>query len=233
MIKFEDITKEYNDLKALSEVNLEIKGGEFLFLVGPSGAGKTTLIKLLIREELPTTGEIYYDSLEVSQLPHKELPQLRREIGVVFQDFKLLPRKTALENVRFVLDVIGPPAGEAGKTLEEQEETALEILKLVDLEKQRDQFPRQLSGGEKQRLAFARALAAEPKVLIADEPTGMIDPASAWNVINLLNKINELGATVIMSTHNVEIVNTLKRRVVELKNGKIVRDQQGGEYAAD
>ncbi len=226
MIKFEGITKEYNDLKALSEINLEIKGGEFLFLVGPSGAGKTTLIKLLIREELPSAGEIYYDSLEIRQISRKELPKLRREIGVVFQDFKLLPRKTALENVRFVLDVIG-------KSPEEQEETALEILKLVDLENQQDQFPRQLSGGEKQRLAFARALAAEPKVLIADEPTGMIDPVSAWNVINLLNKINKLGATVIMSTHNVGIVDTLKRRVVELKDGKIVRDQQGGEYAAD
>ena len=232
MIKFEGITKEYNDLKALSEVNLEIKEGEFLFLVGPSGAGKTTLLKLLIREELPTAGEIYYDQWEISTLPRQQLPQLRREIGVVFQDFKLLPQKTALENVRFVLDVIGPPTGEAGKTSEEQEETALEILKLVDLEKQQDQFPRQLSGGEKQRLAFARALAAEPKVFIADEPTGMIDPASAWNVINLLNKINELGATIIMATHNVGIVDTLKRRVVELKDGKIVRDQQGGEYAA-
>jgi len=225
VIKFEGITKEYNDAKALSEINLEIKEVEFLFLVGPSGAGKTTLIKLLIREELPTTGEIHYDQWEISTLPRQQLPQLRREIGVVFQDFKLLPQKTALENVYFVLDIIG-------KTQEEQEETALEILTLVDLEKQQDQFPHQLSGGEKQRLAFARALAAEPKVLIADEPTGMIDPASAWNVINLLNKINKLGATVIMSTHNVGIVDTLKRRVVELKDGKIVRDQQGGEYAA-
>jgi len=225
MIKFEDITKEYNNLVALSNINLEIKGGEFLFLVGPSGAGKTTLLKLLIREELPSAGEIYYDSWEVSKLPYKELPQLRREIGVVFQDFKLLPQKTALENVSFVLDVIG-------KAFEEQEELAPEILKLVDLEKQRDHFPHQLSGGEKQRLAIARALAAEPKVLIADEPTGMIDPASAWNVINLLRKINDLGATVIMSTHNVGIVDTLKRRVVELDQGKIVRDQKEGEYAA-
>jgi len=150
MIKFEGITKEYNDLKALSEINLEIKGGEFLFLVGPSGAGKTTLIKLLIREELPSAGEIYYDSLEIRQISRKELPKLRREIGVVFQDFKLLPRKTALENVRFVLDVIG-------KSPEEQEETALEILKLVDLENQQDQFPRQLSGGEKQPGSGRRA----------------------------------------------------------------------------
>jgi len=225
MIKFEDITKEYNGLAALSEVNLEIKEGEFLFLVGPSGAGKTTLIKLLIREELPTTGEIYYNSLEVSQLPYKELPKLRREIGTIFQDFKLLPRKTALENVRFVLDVIG-------KDSEEQKEVAPEILKLVDLEEQKDQFPGQLSGGEKQRLAIARALAAEPKVLIADEPTGMIDPAAAWNVLNLLRKINELGSTVIMATHNAAVVDTLKQRVIELDKGKIIRDQKEGEYAA-
>ena len=225
MIKFENITKEYNNLSALSDINLEIKEGEFLFLVGPSGAGKTTLIKLLIREELPTTGEIYYDSLEVSQLPHKELPRLRREIGTVFQDFKLLPRKTAVENICFVLDVVG-------KSSEEQKELAPEILKLVDLEGQKDQFPDQLSGGEKQRLAIARALAAEPKVLIADEPTGMIDPAAAWNVLNLLRKINELGSTVIMATHNAAVVDTLKQRVVELDKGKIVRDQKEGEYAA-
>lgn len=224
MIRFEDISKEYNNLAALSNINLEIKEGEFLFIVGPSGAGKTTLIKLLIREELPTAGEIYYDSWEVSKLPHQQLPQLRREIGVVFQDFKLLPRKTAAENIRFVLDVVGKP-------LEEQEELTPEILKLVDLEEQRDHFPYQLSGGEKQRLAIARALAADPKVLIADEPTGMIDPAAAWNAINLLNKINELGATVIMATHNAAIVDTLKQRVIELDKGRIVRDQKEGEYA--
>lgn len=225
MIRFEDITKEYNGLAALSEVNLDIKEGEFLFLVGPSGAGKTTLIKLLIREELPTAGEIYYNSLEVSQLPYKELPRLRREIGIVFQDFKLLPRKTAAENICFVLDVVG-------KSPKEQKELAPEILKLVDLEERGGQFPYQLSGGEKQRLAIARALAAEPKVLIADEPTGMIDPAAAWNVINLLRRINELGSTVIMATHNSAVVDTLKQRVIELDKGKIIRDQKEGEYAA-
>lgn len=225
MIKFENITKEYNDTKALSDVNLEVKEGEFLFLVGPSGAGKTTLIKLLIREELPTTGEIYYHEWEITKLPHKELPQLRREIGVIFQDFKLLPRKTAAEHIRFVLDIVGKPP-------EEQEELTPEILKLVELEEQQEHFPYQLSGGEKQRLAIARALAAEPKVLVADEPTGMIDPAAAWNVLNLLRKINELGSTVIMATHNAAIVDTLKQRVVELDKGKVVRDQKEGEYAA-
>ncbi len=225
MIKFEDIVKEYNSRPALSNVNLQIDEGEFLFLVGPSGAGKTTLIKLLIREELPTAGEIFYHDWQVTQLPHKELPQLRREIGVVFQDFKLLPQKTAAENIRFVMDVVGKP-------FEEQEELAPEILGLVDLREQAEHFPYQLSGGEKQRLAIARALAAEPKVLIADEPTGMIDPASGWNVLNLLRKINDLGTTVIMATHDAAIVNTLKRRVVELDSGKIVRDQKEGEYAS-
>jgi len=225
MIRFEDITKEYNNLIALSNINLEIKEGEFLFIVGPSGAGKTTLLKLLIREELPTAGEIYYRDWSVTQLPPKELPQLRREISVIFQDFKLLPRKTAAENVRFVLDVVG-------KSFAEQEELAPEILKLVDLWEQKDHFPRQLSGGEKQRLAIARALAAEPKVLVADEPTGMIDPASAWNVLNLLRKINELGSTVIMATHNAAIVDTLKQRVVELDRGRVIRDQKEGEYSS-
>jgi len=225
MIRFADITKEYNDHLALSNINLEIKEGEFLFLVGPSGAGKTTLLKLLIREELPTAGEIYYQNLEVTKLPRRQLPELRREIGVVFQDFKLLPQKTAEENIRFVLDVVG-------KSLAEQKDLAPAILKLVDLENQKDHFPRQLSGGEKQRLAIARALAAEPKVLIADEPTGMIDPAAAWNVLGLLRKINELGSTVIMATHNAGLVDTLKQRVVELDRGRIVRDQKEGEYAA-
>jgi len=225
MIKFTDITKEYNDHLALSNINLEIKEGEFLFIVGPSGAGKTTLLKLLIREELPTAGEIYYRDWSVTQLPPKELPLLRREIGVVFQDFKLLPQKTAEENIRFVLDVVG-------KSTVEQEELAPEILKLVELEKQKGHFPRQLSGGEKQRLAIARALAAEPKVLIADEPTGMIDPAAAWNVLGLLRKIHELGSTVIMATHNEAIVDTLKQRVVELDRGRIIRDQKEGVYTA-
>jgi len=225
MIKFEAVTKEYNGLVAISDVTLEIKEGEFVFVVGPSGAGKTTLIKLLIREELPTAGEIYFRDWEVTKLPPKKLPQLRREIGVVFQDFKLLPQKTAAENIRFVLDVVG-------KTPKEQEELVPELLKLVDLEEQKDHFPYQLSGGEKQRLAIARALAVEPKVLIADEPTGMIDPTSAWNVVHLLRKINNLGATVIMATHNAAIVDTLKRRVVELDRGRIVRDQKEGEYAS-
>ena len=225
MIRFADVTKEYNGLLALSNINLEIKESEFLFLVGPSGAGKTTLLKLLIREELPTAGEIYYDTREVSKISRQQLPWLRREIGVVFQDFKLLPQKTAAENIRFVLDVVG-------KSWAEQKDLAPAILKLVDLENQKDHFPRQLSGGEKQRLAIARALAAEPRVLIADEPTGMIDPAAAWNVLGLLRKINELGSTVIMATHNAGLVDTLKQRVVELDRGKIVRDQKEGEYAA-
>lgn len=225
MIEFQEVSKEYNGISALSEVSLKISKGEFLFLVGPSGAGKTTLIKLLIREELPTVGEIYYEALPITEMARQELPRLRREIGVVFQDFKLLPQKTAGENISFVLDLTGKePAEQRGLTPE--------ILRLVGLEEKADDFPYQLSGGEKQRLAIARALAAEPKVLIADEPTGMIDPAAAWNVLNLLRKVNELGTTVIMATHNVEIVNTLKKRVVALDRGQIVRDEKEGQYAS-
>lgn len=225
MIEFQEVSKEYNGILALSEVSLKISGGEFVFIVGPSGAGKTTLIRLLIREELPTAGEIYYEATPVTEMTRQELPRLRREIGVVFQDFKLLPQKTAGENISFVLDLTEKPPAE-------QEELTPEILRLVGLEKKADDFPYQLSGGEKQRLAIARALAAEPKVLIADEPTGMIDPTSAWNVLNLLRRINELGTTVIMATHNAEIVNTLKKRVVALDGGRVVRDEKEGQYAS-
>lgn len=223
MIKFTEVSKEYNGTFALSEINLEIKEGEFLFIVGPSGAGKTTLVKLLIREELPSSGEIFFDSLEVTKLSHRELPQLRRDIGVVFQDFKLLPQKTAREHLLFVMDLVG-------KDNDAQQELAPQILHLVDLDEKSEHFPHQLSGGEKQRLAIARALAVEPKVLIADEPTGMIDPAASWNVLSLLSKINDLGTTVIVATHDAQIVNSLQKRVVALNDGRVVRDQNEGSY---
>lgn len=227
MIRFENVTKEYpGGVKALSGVNLNIKAGEFLFLVGPSGAGKTTLAKLLIREELPDEGEVYLDDWEITKLSSEDLPQLRRTVGVVFQDFKLLPQKTAAENVRFVLEVLGKPA-------EKIDEDSFKLLELVDMTDRANHFPDQLSGGEKQRLAIARTLAAEPKVLVADEPTGMIDPTSAWNVISLLNSINKLGTTVIMATHNAQVVNSLKRRVVELIDGRVARDEEEGGYSHD
>jgi cell division transport system ATP-binding protein len=224
MISFEAVSKEYNGTFALSAIDLKVKEGEFLFVVGPSGAGKTTLVKLLIREELPSSGEIFFDSLSVTKLSHNELPELRRNIGVVFQDFKLLPQRTAREHLLFVMDLVG-------KDAREQQDLALEILNLVDLTEKADLFPHQLSGGEKQRLAIARALAVEPKVLVADEPTGMIDPAASWKVLNLLSKVNELGTTVIVATHDAQIVDALKKRVVALNDGRIVRDQLGGSYA--
>lgn len=225
MIRFANVTKEYpGGIKALSDINLEIAAGEFLFLIGPSGAGKTTLAKLLIREELPDEGEIYLEDWEITKLPRRDLPQLRRKVGVIFQDFKLLPQKTAAENIRFVLEVLGKTSAEIKKDVPS-------LLSLVDLAARATHFPEQLSGGEKQRLAIARTLAAEPQVLVADEPTGMIDPTSAWNVISLLNSINKMGTTVIMATHNAEVVNSLKRRVVELFDGKIIRDQKEGEYS--
>lgn len=225
MIRFANVTKEYpGGIKALSDINLEIEAGEFLFLIGPSGAGKTTLAKLLIREELPDEGEIYLEDWEITKLPRRDLPRLRRKVGVIFQDFKLLPQKTAAENIRFVLEVLGKTSAEIKKDVPS-------LLSLVDLAARATHFPEQLSGGEKQRLAIARTLAAEPQVLVADEPTGMIDPTSAWNVISLLNSINKMGTTVIMATHNAEVVNSLKRRVVELFDGKIIRDQKEGEYS--
>jgi len=224
MINFQDVTKAYPDFTvALDSLNLEIKKGEFLFLVGPSGAGKTTLIKLLIREEKPTSGDIYFKDLHVNTLPHGKLPQLRRQIGVVFQEFKLLPRKTIFENVALACEVVG-------KKENEIKQIVPHVLSLVKLEERQNAFPHNLSGGEKQRVAFARALAHEPEVLIADEPTGNIDIQSAWQAMELLQKINKWGTTVIVATHNVDIVDSLKKRVVALEKGKIIKDDPEGTY---
>lgn len=223
-IEFKKITKEYPDgTKALEEVDLAIEPGEFVFIVGPSGAGKTTLIKMLIREEQPTSGEALVDGVSVTQLKKKELPKLRRQIGVVFQEFKLLPTKTAAENVAVALEVANIPAREIG-------EKVTEILRQVGLAGKENNFPRQLSGGEKQKLAIARALAHSPAILVADEPTGMIDPTSTWEVMELLQRINKEGQTVIVCTHDTEIVDSLKKRVVALEHGRITRDQAKGKY---
>lgn len=223
-IEFRKITKEYPDgTKALEEVDLAIEPGEFVFIVGPSGAGKTTLVKMLIREEQPTSGEAVVDGVSVTQLKKKELPKLRRQIGVVFQEFKLLPTKTAAENVAVALEVANVSAVEIGEKVKE-------ILRQVGLAGKENNFPRQLSGGEKQKLAIARALAHSPKVLVADEPTGMIDPTSTWEVMELLRRINKEGKTVIVCTHDTEIVDSLKKRVVALDKGRVVRDQTKGKY---
>lgn len=224
MIEFKGVTKEYPDgTLAVAEIDLAIKAGEFIFVVGPSGAGKTTLVKLLIREELPTLGEIYFEEKEITSLPQRLLPLLRREIGVVFQDYKLLPQKTVFENVALALEVLGKSSAEVDKLVPK-------VLRLVSLEGRAAHFPAQLSGGERQRVAIARAIVHEPKVLVADEPTGDIDPAMSWSITRLLGRINEWGTTVIIATHDADIVNSLRRRVVALDRGRVVRDEKSGRY---
>ncbi len=224
MVKFENITKSYPDgTVALSELSLSIRPGEFVFLVGPSGAGKTTLIKLLIHEELPTSGSIFFDDRDITKLLNKDLPELRRNIGVVFQDFKLLDSKTVFENVAVALEVVDRPESEIKQIVPN-------VLALVNLAGKINCFPYQLSGGEKQRLSIARALSHEPKVLVADEPTGNIDPISSDEIVSLLDKINSLGTTVIMSTHQLHIVRRMKKRVVSIDKGKIVSDTMEGKH---
>jgi len=225
MIKFKNVYKIYpGDFLVLDDINLEIEKGEFVSLVGQSGAGKTTLIKLLIREELPSKGKIFWGSEDITKLHHRDLPNLRRRIGMVFQDINLLSQKTVWENISFVMEV-------AGRENEEIENEIPELLKIVGLEKCGDKFPHQLSGGEKQRVALARALAHQPDILIADEPTGNLDILSTWDVIQLLLKINEFGTTVILATHNKDIINQINKRVVTLDQGRIIRDKEKGKYS--
>ncbi|MCG2686479.1 cell division ATP-binding protein FtsE [Candidatus Parcubacteria bacterium] len=224
MILFEGVTKEYPDgTRALEDVDLHIKSGEFVFLVGPSGSGKTTVVKLMIREQLPTAGDIKIDDLEVLRLKRRELPRLRRKVGIVFQEFRLLPARTAFENVAVALGVVG-------KTRSEIEAIVPNVLQMVGLGERSHLFPYQLSGGEKQKLAIARALSHEPEILVADEPTGMIDPASTWEVVELLKKINSWGTTVLVATHDAEVVNSLEKRVVRLEKGRVVTDKKKGSY---
>lgn len=224
LIEFRNVTKEYDaGLKALDDVSMKVEDGEFVFIVGPSGAGKSTLVRLLIREELPSSGEIYFRDESVITLPHNKIHDLRRRIGVVFQDFKLLDSKTAFENVAIALDVNDSPDREINNIVPS-------VLSLVGLSDKILHYPKQLSGGEKQRLSIARALAHEPDVLIADEATGMIDPDSTDDVVEVLEKINSLGTTVIMATHDERIVDKLKKRVVRISRGKILSDKKGGKY---
>jgi cell division transport system ATP-binding protein len=221
MIEFVKVSKTYPTVKALQDINFEIAEGEFTFLVGPSGSGKSTIIKLLIREEEPTEGEIYFYDTNVTSLKEKQVCQLRREISVVFQDFKLLPNKNLYENIAFVLEV-------SDKKDKDIEETVNYVLDLVGLADRAESFPDEISGGEKQKVAIARAVANNPKVLIADEPTGNLDPETSWDIIKLLTNINEWGTTVIMATHGSDIVDNLGRRVIELDKGKIISDKKGG-----
>ena len=224
LIALPDVAKVYpNGRQALIDVDLLIPEGDFVFLVGPSGAGKSTLIKLLIRDELPTRGAVFFDGRDVVRLRRGEVPRMRRRIGIVFQDYKLLPRKSVAENVAFALEVTGA----LGRVVRPAVERALAI---VGLTAQRDQLPTQLSGGELQRTAIARALVHEPKVIIADEPTGNLDPLTSWEITQLMLRITDLGTTVLMATHNAEVVTALRRRVVALEEGRVVRDELGGAY---
>ncbi len=223
MILFDKISKAYNGNFALENITLNIEQGEFVSIVGQSGAGKSTLLKLLIAEEKPTSGRILLDKQDVTALPYAELPFLRRRIGTIFQDFKLLSQKTAYENVAFAMEVVG-------KSKQEIQEDVPQVLQLVGLEEKAKQFPNQLSGGEQQRVAIARALVHQPDIIIADEPTGNLDPLNTWDVIRLLLKINELGTTILLATHDREIINTLNKRVVSFDKGKVIRDEQNGRY---
>lgn len=224
MIEFKNVTKIYDNRSVgVEDVSVKINPGEFLSLVGRSGAGKSTVIKLLIGEERPTKGKITFGAYHVHQLKDREFPQLRRQIGIVFQDFKLLPVKTAYENVAFALEVAGRPQSEIS-------EFVPQVLDMVGLSNKHDAFPHQLSGGEKQRVAIARAMIHHPAVIIADEPTGNLDDLNSQEIIKLLLRINDLGTTVILATHDKGIVNKLNRRVVSMVDGRIARDEPKGKY---
>lgn len=223
MVKFDKVTKKFGEIVALEGVSFEIKPGEFIFITGPSGAGKTTIVKLILRKYLPTSGRIKVGQYDLAEIKTKDLPHLRRKVGVVFQDFKLLSDRTVWENVALALRVIG-------KSEEEIVKEVAEILKLVGLEKRANLFPSQLAGGEMQRAGLARAVVGQPEIIIADEPTGNLDLATAWQIIKLLQKVNKTGKTVIMATHNFEIVNSMKERVIELDEGKLVSDKKKGRY---
>jgi cell division transport system ATP-binding protein len=219
MIEFKDLTKIYEPKNiVLDAINLEIKKGEFVSLVGLSGAGKSTLMKILTREEKPTSGKVIIDKVDIDSIEDKQIPYFRRTIGTVYQDFKLLNTKTTYENVAFAMEV-------SDATREEIERDVPQILSIVGLGDKLDHFPPQLSGGEKQRLAIARALIHRPKILLADEPTGNLDLVNSFDVVKLLLKINELGTTVILASHDTNIVNTIGKRVISMEKGKIVKDQ--------
>lgn len=223
MIYFNNVTKKYGEDVSLDDVTLSISPGEFVSVVGHSGAGKTTLTKLILAEESPTLGTIFFESTDIHKLSSKELTNFRRKVGVVFQDFRLLSNKTAFENIAFAMEA-------TGKNDQEIAQDVPHVLELVDLAHRATHFPHQLSGGEKQRLAIARAIITSPELIIADEPTGNLDPVNTNEVINILKKINDLGTTVILTTHNRSVIDQIKKRVITLENGKVVRDDKDGKY---
>lgn len=225
MILLDRVTKKYARKKdpALQRISLHIEPKEFVIIIGTSGAGKSTLLKLLTREERPTAGKIVVGGIDYDKLRDRDIPLLRRRIGVVFQDFKLLPNKTVFENVAFALEIVG-------MSNREIKHTVPKVLNIVGLKGKENNYPRELSGGERQRVAIARAIVRQPKILIADEPTGNLDPKHAWDVIRVLEKINQYGTTVLLTTHNQDIVNKLKRRVINVEGGRIISDKASGGY---
>ena len=223
MIQLNNVSKQYGDNVGLSDVNIRINDGEFVFLVGPSGSGKSTFIKLILKEIEPDEGTIFFDNFEITDLSSRLVPAYRRNIGIVFQDFRLLPKKTVYENVAFAMEALHARK----KHIKRQ---VPHILKLVGIDEKEDRYPHELSGGEAQRVAIARAIVNNPKVLIADEPTGNLDPEKAWDIMNLLNQINLRGTTVVMVTHAKDIVDRMEKRVIQIEKGKIVRDDHSGSY---
>lgn len=224
MIVMKDVYKTYrNGVTALNGIDIKIARGEFVYIVGPSGAGKSTFIRLMYREAKATKGDIMIQGVKVNELKNKDVPYLRREIGVVFQDFKLLPRLTAYENIAYALEVIE----ESPRRIRNR---VMEVLDLVGLKNKARSFPNELSGGEQQRVSIARAIANNPLLIIADEPSGNLDPDTSWSIMRILEEINSKGTTVIMATHSKEIVNTIKKRVIAIENGIIVRDEAQGDY---
>lgn len=225
MIVFRDATKKYSaNVVALHDVNLTIADGEFVFLVGSSGAGKTTMLRLIIRDLIPSKGSVYVDDWEINKIKPALIPLLRRKVGFVYQDFKLLSDRTVSENIAVSLEILG-------KVRKEIDKRIAQVLEIVKLEGKGNYFPRQLSFGEQQRVAIGRAIAGEAKVLLADEPTGNLDPKTSWEILKILDKINKDGTTVVMATHNVDIVDSMKKRVIEIQNGKIVRDEKKSKYS--
>jgi cell division transport system ATP-binding protein len=224
MIYFDKVTKQYGDTAVLDEVTLSVAPKEFVAIVGHSGAGKTTLLKLLLAEERPTQGNVFFESIDVNDLPSSALHHYRRRIGMVFQDFRLIPNKTSYENIAFAMEA-------AGRSDDEIASDVPYILELVNLADKARHFPDQLSGGEQQRIAIGRAIVNQPDLIIADEPTGNLDPINTYEVVEILKKINELGTTIVITTHNKGIVDSIGKRVVTIDRGKVVRDDAGGKYS--
>ncbi|MDI4650393.1 cell division ATP-binding protein FtsE [Cohnella hashimotonis] len=224
MIEMHDIWKTYPDgTPALQGINIVIDRNEFVYVVGPSGAGKSTFMKLIYREEVPTKGQLSVNGFNIGKLKQRKIPYVRRNIGVVFQDFRLLPKLSVYENVAFAMEVVESPKRHIRRR-------TMEVLELVGLKHKASSLPAQLSGGEQQRVAIARAIVNSPSVIVADEPTGNLDPETSWGIMKLLEEINFRGTTIVMATHNKEIVNTLRKRVIAIERGTIVRDQQRGDY---